>query len=414
MKKSFPVSEKLAAMHGSATLKAGQAAIDLREQGFDVIDLSVGEPDFDTPEFIKKYAWEGLEHGLTKYTPTAGLMKFRESVAQFYADQFGAAISPSEIVASSGGKSALFNAACTILDPGDELLIPKPYWVTFPEIGTFCGAKNVFIETEQTDFVLTADQVKAAITDKTKLLIINSPNNPSGQVIPADEMERIVETCAERGVYVLTDECYLFFAYPPSKPFTSAALRQELREYVCVAGSFSKTYAMTGWRIGFTMANTEWTRAILKLQGHSSTHPTSFVQYACARAMENREETINAVHAMTAEYERRRDWLVPALNDVKGFKCAMPQGAFYAFVDVREMLGDGFESSARVADLLLRDAYTVVTDGAPFGADGFLRISYATSLENLRNAIERMRTLFNSGKPIGAANLELGDAKKSR
>jgi len=399
----FPVSDNVAAMHASATLKAAQAANDLREKGFDVIDLSLGEPDFDTPEFIKRYAAEGLEHGLTKYTPTAGLKIFRDAIAEYYAAQFGAQLSPAAIVASTGGKTALFNAACTILNPGDELLIPKPYWVTFPEIGTFCRAKNVFIDTEETDFVLTADQVKAAITDKTKLLIINSPNNPTGRVVPAEEIRRIVEACAERGVYVLTDECYLYFAYPPNQPYSCASLPKELREFVCVAGSFSKTYAMTGWRIGFTIANAEWTRAILRLQGHSSTHPTSFVQYACGKAMQNQEETIESVKAMTAEYDRRRNWLIPALNEIKGFKCAMPEGAFYAFVDVREMIGDGFHSSADVADFLLRDAYTVVTDGAPFGADGFLRLSYATSMQNLQNAVERMKTIFNSGKPVAAA-----------
>jgi len=401
--KPFPVSDNVAAMHASATLKAAQAATELRERGYDVIDLSIGEPDFDTPEYIKRFAVEGLEHGLTKYTPTSGLKMFREAIAEFYAKQFGANFSPVGIVASTGGKTALFNAACTILNPGDELLIPKPYWVTFPEIGTFCRAKNVFIETEETEFVLTANQVQEVITDKTKLLIINSPSNPSGRVVPADEMRRIIEVCAERGVYVLTDECYLYFAYPPNAPFTSASLPAELREYVCVAGSFSKTFAMTGWRIGFTLANEEWTRAILRLQGHSSTHPTSFVQYACAKALENQPETVQSIAAMTAEYDRRRDWLIPALNEIKGFKCAMPEGAFYAFADVREMLGDGFHTSADIAEFLLRDAYTVVNDGAPFGADGFLRISYANSIENLQTAVERMKTIFNSGKPVAAA-----------
>jgi aspartate aminotransferase len=216
-------------------------------------------------------------------------------------------------------------------------------------------------------------------------------------------MRRIVEVCAERGVYVLTDECYLFFAYPPSSPFTSAALPAELREFVCVAGSFSKTYAMTGWRIGFTLANNEWTKAIVKLQSHSSTHPTSFVQYACARAMADHSQTIAAVRSMTAEYERRRDWLIPALNEIEGFKCQMPEGAFYAFVDVREMINDGFSNSQAVADFLMHEAYTVVTDGAPFGADGFLRFSYATSMENLHSAVGRLKTLFNSGKPLAAA-----------
>lgn len=403
MAKPFPVSERVSQMHTSSTLKAAQTAAQLRAAGIDVIDLTVGEPDFETPEFIKEYAVEGLQLGLTKYTPTAGLKTFQESIASFYSERFGASFSPSEVVASCGGKQALFNAACTILDPGDEFLIPKPYWVTFPEIGTFCGAKNVFIETEESDFLLTADQVRDAITDKTKLLIINSPNNPSGRVIPTDEMYRIIEVCAEKGVYVLTDECYLFFAYPPAEVFTSAVLPAELRDFVCVAGSFSKTYAMTGWRIGYTIANADWTREMIKLQSHSATHPTSFVQYACAKAMQNPHDSIEAVNTMLAEYERRRNWLVPALNEIDGLKCTMPEGAFYAFLDVRELIGERFASSAEVADYLLREAFVVVTDGAGFGAEGFLRVSYATSMENLHKAVEGMKRLFNSRIPTSAA-----------
>ena len=392
----FPVAENVARMHASTTLKAGQMAAELREQGHDVIDLTVGEPDFDTPEFIKQYAWEGLQKGLTKYTPTSGMKLLTGAVAEFYADRFGAEFSPAEVAAACGGKQGLFNAACTLLNPGDDVLIPKPYWVTFPEISTFCRANNVFISTEETDFILTAEQVRNAITEKTKLLIVNSPSNPTGRVIPGAEMRRIIETCAEREIYVLTDECYLFFAYPPGEVFTSAALPKELRQFVCVGGSFSKTFAMTGWRIGYTIASEEWTRAILKLQSHSATHPTSFVQYACACALKNPETTINAVNSMLAEYERRRDWLIPALNTISGFKCQMPEGAFYAFVDVREMLGGQFETSADVAEAMLKGSHTVVTDGAAFGAEGFVRLSYATSMENLENAVDRLRTLFGA------------------
>ena len=395
---SFPVSHNVAAMRESSTLAAAQVAMDLKDRGFDVLDLSVGEPDFDTPEFVKQLAWEGLQKGFTRYTAISGMKMFRESIASYFGEQFDTDFSPGEVVAACGGKQGLFNAACTVLDPEDELLIPKPYWVTFPEIGNFCRARNVFIETEETGFVLTAEQVRAAITDNTKLLVINSPNNPTGRVIPAEEMRRIVEVCAEKNVYVLTDECYLYFAYPPQAPFTSASLPAELRNFVCVGGSFSKTYAMTGWRIGFTIANPEWSSAMIKLQGHSATHPTSFVQYACAKALQDVGRTVESVRSMTAEYERRRDWLIPALNEIDGFKCAMPEGAFYAFVDVRGLLGEDFKSSADIADFLLRDAYTVVTDGAGFGADGFLRISYATSMENLYAAVERMKSALSLSK----------------
>jgi aspartate aminotransferase len=386
-------------MKGSSTLIAAQAAQDMRARGIDVIDLSVGEPDFDTPQFIKDYAWEGLQKGLTKYTATAGLAEFRTSVVEFYKHRFGTEFGFKEVAASCGGKQGLFNAACTLLNPGDDVLIPKPYWVTFPEIVTFCRANSIFIETEETGFILTADEVARSITDKTKLLIVNSPNNPTGSVIPSDEMKRIVEVCAERGVYVLTDECYLFFAYPPAEAFSSASLPPDLREFVCVGGSFSKTYAMTGWRIGYTIANPDWTRAIVKLQSHSATHPTSFVQYACAKALQDADATIEAVNSMTAEYELRKDWLIPRLNDIEGFKCAMPEGAFYAFVDVREMLGDRFKMSSDIADLLLKQAHIVVTDGAGFGAEGFLRLSYATSMGNLERAIEAMKTTFGVKTP---------------
>ena len=396
MSNRFPVSDHVGRMHSSSTLKAAQTAANLRDDGHDVIDLTVGEPDFDTPEFIKRYAWEGLEKGLTKYTSSAGMKSLTHAVSEFYAEQFGARFSPAEVAASCGGKQALFNAACTLLNPGDDVLIPKPYWVTFPEIATFCRANSVFIETGETDFVLTADEVRHSITDKTKLLIINSPNNPTGRVIPASEMRKIVEVCAERRIYVLTDECYLFFAYPPGEVFTSAVLPPELRDFVCVGGSFSKTYAMTGWRIGYTIANEEWTRAMVKLQSHSATHPTSFVQYACARALQNRQETVAAIDRMFKEYERRRDWLIPALNTIDGFKCGMPEGAFYAFVDVREMLGDRFKTSADVADEMLSKAHVVVTDGAGFGADGFLRLSYATSMENLHSAVDRLGNLMTA------------------
>ncbi len=397
LNKSFPVSRNVARMQSSLTLKAAQTAADLREQGFDVIDLSVGEPDFATPEFVKQYAVEGLQKNFTKYTPTAGLKIFREAIAEFYGAQFGASVSSQEIIATDGGKQALFNAACTLLNPNDEVLIQKPYWVTFPEIVNFVGAKNVFIETENTDFVLTAEQVKDSITDKTKLLILNSPNNPTGRVIPAAEMRKIVEVCVEKEVYVLTDECYLFLVYPPAKVFTSASLPAELRKFVCVAGSFSKTYAMTGWRIGYTIASEEWSKQMSKLQSHSTSHPTSFVQYACARAMQEREESREAIDSMLAEYEKRKNWLVPALQKIKNFKCAEHEGAFYAFVDVREILTGGkFKTSADVADFLLNKAHVVVTDGEGFGADGFLRISYATSIKNLQKAVERMKSLFNS------------------
>ena len=391
---SFKVSKRVAAMKGSSTLLAAAAAAEMRAKGLDVIDLSVGEPDLDTPQFIKDLAVEGLAKGLTKYTPAAGLPAFRKAVADFYHRRFGAEFETKEVAAALGGKQALFNAAATLLDPGDEVLVPDPYWVTFPELVTFCGANTVTIDTLESDLILNADQVRDAITERTRLLIVNSPNNPTGRVIPPDEMRRIVEVCAERDVYVLTDECYLFFVYPPAEPFTLATLPPDLRHYVCVAGSFSKTYAMTGWRIGYTLANVDWTNAMVKLQSHSATHPTSFVQYACAKALDDEQRSGAAVAEMLAEYQRRRDHLIPELNKIKGFKCGMPEGAFYAFVDVRGAIGDEFKTSADVADAMLQKGQIVVTDGEGFGAEGFLRISYAASIDQLESAVERLKEIF--------------------
>lgn len=391
MTNANPFSENINKMKGSSTLKAAQAATRLREEGHKVIDLTVGEPDFDTPEFIKQFAWEGLQKGLTKYTPAAGLKIFKESICEYYAKEFGSDIIPTEIAASCGGKQGLFNAITTIVNAGEEVLLPKPYWVTFPEIVNFIGGKNVYIETEETDFILTADQVKDAITDKTKLLVINSPNNPTGRVVPADEMRKIFDVCIENEVYIITDECYLLFVYPPAEVFAAASLPKEYRKYICVSGSFSKTYAMTGWRIGYTITNEAWTKQMVKLQSHSATHPTSFVQYACAKAFENTEKSMDAVNEMLAEYKKRRDWFIPALQEIEGLKVAMPEGAFYAFLDVRDFLGDRFATSEDFSQQLLEKSHVVTTDGEGFGADGFIRLSYATSMENLETAVEKIK-----------------------
>ncbi|MEP6924028.1 MAG: pyridoxal phosphate-dependent aminotransferase, partial [Pyrinomonadaceae bacterium] len=373
---AFPVSESVKRMRPSATLAAAAIAADLKSQGADVIDLSIGEPDFDTPQHIKNYAIEALQHGITKYTPTTGLKSLQKAIIGFYEREFGVSFAANQVMATSGGKQAIFNAVLTLVNRDDEVLIHQPYWVSFPEIVNFTGAKIVEIETEETGFVLTAEQVKVAITDKTKLIIINSPGNPSGRVIPADEFRKIVEVCAEHNVYVVSDECYLKFVYPPAEVFSTASLPKELQEYVCIAGTFSKTLAMTGWRVGYTIANPEWTRGMAKLQSHSTSHPTSFAQEGCAMALENWSETNAALNRMLAEYTRRREFLIPALNEI-GLPCEMPEGAFYAFPNVRRCFNERIKTSADFADLLLKEAHIVTTNGAGFGVEGFIRLSYA-------------------------------------
>ncbi len=384
----FPVSENVARMQSSATMAAMQAAEALRASGANVCDFGAGEPDFDTPDNIKQAAERAMRAGRTKYTANAGIRELQRAIIDFYRKEFGTEYQSSEVMATAGGKQAIFNAVVTLLNPGDEALIPKPYWVTFPEIPIFAGAKPVFIETEETDFVLTVDQVERAITPRTKLLILNSPSNPSGRVLPPNEFRRIMELTTERGIYVVSDECYLRFVYPPGEVFSAARLPAELRSRLCIAGSFSKTYAMTGWRVGYALAPAEWTKAMLKVQGHSTSNTNSIAQWAAVEAMTGPQESVGI---MLKEYTARREWLLNALSEIPGFKCSEPEGAFYAFPDVRGCLKKDLKTSRDFAQLLLEEEHTVVTDGAGFGTEGFIRISYATSMEQIQEGVKRIK-----------------------
>jgi aspartate aminotransferase len=375
-------------MQSSATMAAMQAAESLRATGANVCDFGAGEPDFDTPDNIKQAAERAMRAGRTKYTANAGIRELHRAIIDFYKKEFDTEYQPGEVMATAGGKQAIFNAGVTLLNPGDEVLIPKPYWVTFPEIAVFAGAKPVFIETKETSFVLTAEQVERAITPKTKLLILNSPSNPSGRVLPPPEFRRIMELTSERGIYVVSDECYLRFVYPPGEVFSAASLPAETRSRLCIAGSFSKTYARTGWRGGYALAPAEWIKAMLKVQGHSTSNTNSMAQWAAVEALTGPQESVGL---MLAEYTARRAWLLEALREIPGFKCSEPEGAFYAFPDVRGCLKKDLKTSGDFAQRLLEEEHTVVTDGAGFGAEGFIRISYATSMERIKEGIERIK-----------------------
>lgn len=381
-------------MSASKTMAVTALAEQLRRAGADVLDLGAGEPDFPTPEHIRRAAYAAGEAGHTKYTAAAGTLRLKRAICERYAADYGAGYETSEVIASAGAKQVIFNAVATVVEPGDDVLLPKPYWVTFPEAITFAGGNSVWVETEREGFRLTADAVARAITPRTKLLIVNSPSNPSGLVVPPEEFERIVALAVEHGLWVISDECYDRFVYAPARPYSAAQLPDELRQRVLVAGSLSKTYAMTGWRLGYALGPRAWVEAMACLQSHSTSNPSSISQEAAVEALSGPQES---VARMLDAYRERRDWLIPALNELPGVTCATPDGAFYAFPCVRGVLGNRCLTSEELATYLLEEAHVALTPGEAFGAPGYLRISYATSLDVLRRAVERIGEALKDG-----------------
>lgn len=374
-------------MEISSTLAVLMEAERLRSEGVDLIDLGAGEPDFHTPQNVKDAAALAIEENFTRYTATSGIAPLRKAIVEMLRRDFGASYDPSQVLVTIGGKQAIFNAMATLLNPDDEVLIPSPYWVTFPEIARFLRARPVFIDTEPNDFLLTARAVSEAIGPRTRLLIINSPNNPTGRIIPPDEFREIVEVAAARDVWVISDECYLYFAYPPAAPFTAGQLPEGVRSRVMICGSFSKTHAMTGWRLGFAIGQREWIQSMLKVQSHSTSNANSITQKAAIEAATGQQDS---VRSMIEEYKRRRDWIVPALNEIEGIECAMPEGAFYVMPNVKRLLGGRVRDSIELSKLLLDDARVVVTAGSAFGMEGYVRLSYANSLEAIKEGARRI------------------------
>ncbi len=389
----FKESDNVVGMEVSSTLAVLMEAERLRSEGVDLIDLGAGEPDFPTPRNVKDAAEQAIENNFTRYTATSGIAPLRKAITEMMRRDFGASYDPSEVLVTMGGKQAIFNAMATLLNPGDEVLIPSPYWVTFPEIVKFLNAGSVFIDTEPNDFLLTARAVSDSIGPRTRLLIINSPNNPTGRIIPPDEFREIVEVAAARDVWVISDECYLYFAYPPALPFTAGQLPEELRSRVMICGSFSKTHAMTGWRLGFGLGPKPWIQSMLKVQSHSTSNANSMTQKAAVEAAIGPQDSVGS---MIAEYLRRRDWIVPALNEIDGIECSMPEGAFYVMPNVKRLLGGPVRDSIELSKLLLDEARVVVTAGSAFGMEGYVRISYANSLEAIREGVRRIDQVARS------------------
>ncbi len=376
----------------SPTAAVLAAAERLRAQGVDLADFGPGEPDFPTPEHIVNAAIRALHEGRTKYTPVAGIGPLREAICKWHTAQFGSSYSVPECIVTVGGKHAIFNAFCSLLSAGDEVLIPAPYWVSYPDMVLYTGATPVTIMTDPSDgFRLRAEQVKRAITPRTKLLIVNSPSNPSGAVVPSDEFVKIYEVCREKNIWLMTDECYSHFVYGDQKPYSLASL-PGTKPNIIVAGSLSKTFAMTGWRIGYALAPEPLISAMTKTQSQSTSNPTSIAQYAALEALTGPMDTVTA---MLAEYSRRRDRIVAGLRAIPGVTCVMPGGAFYAFPNVAAHLGHGIADTTALAKQLLERQHVVVVPGDAFGTPGYLRISYATSMERIDEGLRRLEKFFS-------------------
>lgn len=378
----------------SPTAVVINAAEQMKAKGIDIADFGPGEPDFPTPDHIKKAAIRAIEENRTKYTPTGGIMPLREAIVSWHKRELGSNYTAKECVVNVGGKHSIFNAVCVLIQNGDEVILPAPYWVSYPDIIKYAGGTPVIVPTRAEDgFAAKAAEIERAITPKTKMVIINSPSNPTGGVVNGEEFERILAVCNQHGLWLMGDECYSHFVYEPHKPFSIASAPNS-KERVIIVGSVSKTFAMTGWRIGYALAPEPLIQAMIKIQSQSTSNPTSIAQYAALEAMRG---SMDSVPVMLSEYARRRKRIVEGLREIDGVTCEWPGGAFYAFPNVSTHL-QGKEALAKsctdLAKDLLEKAHVALVPGEAFGAPGFLRISYATSLERIEEGLRRLSRFF--------------------
>jgi aspartate aminotransferase len=382
------LAERVAGISESPTLAVSARASVLRAQGIDVIDFSAGEPDFPTPENIKKKGIQAIETNFTKYTATAGIKKLRDAVAQRYKQTYGYPFTAENVILSNGAKQSLFNLFLCLIEEGDEVLIPVPYWVTFPEQVRLAGGTPVFVPSKaEQQFELKADEVENRITSKTRVLLLNSPNNPSGAVIPRKTLSDLVQICRQRDIKIIFDECYDCFVFPPFQHTSPLHFLPEAKDITFVVNTFSKAYAMTGWRLGLTIGPAEVISACDKLQGHTTSNPSSISQFAGVEALEGDQTSLTM---MFEEYAGRRNFIYDALSKMPGVKCNVPQGAFYVFPDISAHLNKDVPDSLAFSGKLLEECHVGTVPGSAFGMEGHIRISYATSIENLKKGCQRI------------------------
>ena len=393
------LAKRIRTISPSLTLAISAKAKAMKAAGEDVVNFGVGEPDFNTPEHIIKAAEDALERGCTKYTPAAGLPELRRAICDKFARDNGLEYEPSQIIVSNGAKHSIFNVCFALLDPGDEVIIPAPYWLTYPEVVKVCGGVPVIVEaSKKNHFKITPEELKSAITPKTKLFIFNSPCNPTGAVYTEAEVRALAAVCEEAGIFVLSDEIYEKLVYGEEKPFSMAAVSPKMKEQTITVNGVSKTYAMTGWRIGYLAAPLDIAKAISSFQSHATSNPNSIAQYATIKALNSPEAS---VEEMVARFARRRLALIERVSEMKDVYCIIPEGAFYAMLVVSSTYGKSFGAhkitdSVSFSDALLDAAKVAVVPGKAFGADDCVRLSYSLSMKDMLEGLERIDAFVQS------------------
>ena len=384
---STELAERISRISVSATMKVAADADRLRREGHDVVDFSVGEPDFPTPANVKQAAIDAINNNFTKYTPAGGTADLKAAISARHKTDYGTDYTPAECAVTVGGKYAIFTVVQALIQDGDEVIIPVPYWVSFADIVNYAGGKAVFVESSEADgFKVTAEAIAASITPRTKAIIINSPSNPSGAVIPTEELKKIFALASSKGIWILADECYCRFLYE-GEPFSLASLPGG-KDCVIVMGSLSKTYAMTGWRVGFLLAPKFVIDACGKLLTHSTSNPNSIAQKAALEAVSGPQDSITI---MLAEFLKRRDYTLARLRAIPGVTAQTPQGAFYAYPNISGVFGKGgIHTPMDFSSKLLSEALVTVVPGEAFGTHEHVRLSYATSMEQLKKGLDRI------------------------
>jgi len=388
------VSNSLKRIKPSPTIAVSQKARELKAAGKDVIGLGAGEPDFDTPDNIKKAAIDAIKRGETKYTAVDGTPALKKAIVDKFKRENNLDYLPEQISVGTGGKQIIFNAILATVNPGDEVIIPAPYWVSYPDIVLLAGGVPKIVEcSEKNNFKITPNELEKSITNNTKWIIINSPSNPTGSGYTQKELEALGEVLKKnKNVFILSDDIYEHLTYDSFKFFTIAQIK-ELKDRTLTMNGVSKSYAMTGWRIGYGAGPKDIIKAMAKLQSQSTTNPSSISQAAAVEALNGTQDFIKT---RAESFKERRDFVVKYLNDIKGLSCLNPNGAFYVFPNCQKLLGTKLKTDKEFVEKLLEEALVAVVQGSAFGLDGFFRISYATSMENLKKALERIKSFCES------------------